>query len=431
VLNDDQAVAALYGRPNSGVAGFYRARASGALAFVHADRADHALDLSGRTVFFHEYLHHLMLQNTDLPLPGWIVEGAAELFATARNQADGSVMIGAAPTHRAYGLLAENSIPIEQMVGAANVKMTGAQRDGFYGRSWLLTHMLTFEPSRRGQLTSYVTGLQKGQTPINSAKAVFGDLKRLERELNSYVMRRRLAVFQVPASDLKVAAITMRPLSAAENAILPVVMRSDRGVRKDTAPRIAAQARQVAARFPADANVLAALAEAEQDAGNNATAIAAADRALTATPGMAKALVMKARAQLALARAQPAQANWSAIRDTIVRANKADTENAEPLQLFYESFLLQGVAPTRNAISGLIYAQQLAPQDQGLRMTAIHQLARDGKLAEARNLFAPMAYDPHAGETRERRLALLAALDKGERDKALELISAVEKVEGS
>ena len=427
VLPSQAAVASLAGSPGSGIAGMYVGRASGARAFVHRQRdSDNYNDLQAQTVFFHEYLHHLMLQELELAVPAWIVEGTAELYATASINKDGSVTVGRAAQHRAYGLFGSNQLSVEDMVGATRQKMSHAQLDQLYGRGWLLTHMLTFEPSRKGQLGRYVMGIQNGMTALNSAKAAFGDLKLLSKDLNRYLEQRKILGLTLPANKFKVAPISLRPLSPAESAIVPVVMRSERGVGPKTAPRVLNDARKVAARFPGDPEVLAALAEAETDAGNHAAAVAAADKALALRPAYSKPMIMKARAILASGQADPAKVDWKATRVLIGRANRLDPEHAEPLMLFYQSYLQQGMEPTRNAVEGLLYAQRIVPQDGSLRMLAVRQLIADKQLAEARALFGPIANSPHAGESRERLQQILQALAQGNAAQAMALLDAEE-----
>lgn len=428
VLRSQAQVADVAGASGSGIAGFYIPRASGPLAFVHPDKADDEFSISGRTVFFHEYLHHLMLSESDLALPAWIVEGTAELFATARLLKDGSVAFGYPPQHRSYGLFNFSSLSTEEMVGSTQASYDGEQWEQIYGRGWLLTHYLTFGAvERKGQLSRYVLGIAQGKTALESARAAFGDLRQLDRDLSRHLNKSRLLGKIVPAAELPNAQVSIRPLGPGEDAMLPIRMRSERGVNERTAKFFAAEARKVAKAYPNDPEVLTSLAEAEQDVGDNAAAIAAADRALAAAPNNARAMIMKSRALLAMAEKDPAKTDWKALRGLIGRANRLDPDDAEPLMLFYRTFEAQKVAPTRNAVDGLLYAQALVPQDRELRVMAVWQMLNDNKLPAARRLLGPIAYDPHDRKGRENMIKAMELLGSGDGKGARDLLEKAEK----
>lgn len=423
VLRNREEIARMARTDSSGLAGFYISRASGSLAFVHSDEDNTRPGaLAAKTVFFHEYAHHLMLQSMNLALPLWVTEGSAELFATARKEKDGSMTFGAPPQHRAYGLFQLNSLTTEELVGATNAKYTPAEREQIYARGWHLIHMLQFDKSRKGQLELYAANIQKGMSAINAARVAFGDLKILDRDLQRYRKFAGVSISKGAFSDNDVA---IRELSEAENAILPVAMRSHYGVDAVLARTVVDDARKVAARFPDDVTVLAALAEAEQDADNDPAAVAAADRALAKVPNYSKALIMKARALLAMGRAKRTNADWAGLRAVIGKANKIDPDNPEPLMLFYQSYQAQGIAATPNAVEGLLYAHQLVPRDRNLRMMAVRQMIASNRLVEAELLFGPMAYDPHMGaETRDAMLSIMAALKARNGKDAASLLDA-------
>ncbi len=419
-LRSESAIAKLAG--GSGVAGFYAARVSGSVAFVprRAGSTHTKLDLDTETIFFHEYAHHLQMQDSSLALPAWVREGFAEFFATARIDDDGSVLIGSPPLHRAWGLNLAVGLSLESILGGTYGQLNSLGEEQLYGRGWLLVHYLTFQPTRRGQLGRYLAGIQNGLNPLDSAKAAFGDLKTLDRDLNRY-LRGKLTGVRVAASQLSTGHAAIRRLTPGEAAIMDVRIRSKRGVSTKTAPGVAADARKAAASFPADPFVQSTLAEAEYDAGNYAAAEAAADRALATDPNFVHALIYKGRAQMQIAIADPKRpADWKAIRNWFAKANKLDTENAEPLALFYLSYVSAGLAPTKNAIEGLLYAVTLVPQDNGARLLAVRRLLADGRLREAKSMFAPLAFDPHASsEWRETRARVMKAIADGDGKGAL------------
>jgi tetratricopeptide (TPR) repeat protein len=189
-----------------------------------------------------------------------------------------------------------------------------------------------------------------------------------------------------------------------------------------TAARIDERARRVAARFPNDPVAQSTLAEAELNAHNYQEAIAAADRALTADSKDVKAMIVKGKALMGEAKSSPAGARWDDIRALFIAANHLDSENPEPLLLYYRTYKESGASPTPSAVSGLLYALVLAPQDGELRLIAVRQLIVDGRTDEAKKEFAPLAADPHARDFHDIAKDIRAALDASDRTRALSLI---------
>jgi len=351
-----------------------------------------------------------------------MAEGFAEFFATARIGKDGSVTIGLPPQYRAYGILVSNDLELDQMLGASYRNLTDTQVNELYGKGWLLVHYMNFNEERRGQLAKYLEAIHNGNSAIDAAKTAFGDIKALQKELGRY-KRGKIPGLVVGADRLKVGAIDVRPLTAGEAAVMDVHIRSTRGVNDKTAPGVAADARKAAIPYPNDPFAQSVLAEAEYDAGNFEAAEAATDRALAADPNHIRSLIYKGRARFQLASKDAKKADWKGVRTWFTRANKLDTENAEPLMLFYLSYVRQGIEPTKNAVDALLYAQALAPQDDGLRGMAVQQLLIDDRTAEAKHLFAPLAFQPHlSDEWRDLFGRVMEAISTGDSKGALKLM---------
>jgi hypothetical protein len=204
------------------------------------------------------------------------------------------------------------------------------------------------------------------------------------------------------------------------------VHMSIRGYADDKRDRkLAADARRVAVAHPTDAFVHTTLAEAELAAKNFAAAEAAGRRAAAADPRSARAQLVVGKAMLEQGRKSPATADWKEIRRWFMAANRLEPENAEPLMQFYRTYPMSNVAPTKNAVDGLLYALTLAPRDSDLRIDAVHQLTKDNRLAEAREQFAPLAYYPHFQPKLRAKIAGIAdALANGNRNAALQLLKA-------
>jgi cytochrome c-type biogenesis protein CcmH/NrfG len=234
----------------------------------------------------------------------------------------------------------------------------------------------------------------------------------------------------IAASRLTIGAIEVTPLSAGGAAVLPLRMQSKRGVDEKTAAPLANQIRAVAAQYPDDPLVQVTLAEAEHDAGNLDAAWAAAERALKANPKSTEAMIYKGRVMMGRAEKSGTDADWKEARRWLLAANKLDTEDPEPLMLFYETYVRQGERPTANAIAALHYASRLAPQDGGLRMTSAMAFLNERKLDEARLEIAPIAFDPHGGDVAATARQVLDFIAKGDVNSALGIRSQEAKAGG-
>jgi tetratricopeptide (TPR) repeat protein len=415
VVNDVAQVQRLCGKGCQDVYGFYVPRANGSIAYTPRRSGSGTFDLQAEAVLLHEYTHHFMRQNYTAAYPAWFFEGFAEFNSTTKFFPNGDIQFGRAPMHRAFALFRGDPLPLTQMLGGDLSRLSHGQRDTLYGRGWLLTHYLTFDEARAGQLKTYINQINLGVAPLKAAEQAFGDLKALDRDLDRYLGRRTITGFTVPAALTPIGPISVRRLGAGEAAMMPVRLRSDRGVDRETAAQVVIDARRRATPFPNDPAAQRALAEAEYDAGDDDAAEAAADRALAADPAHRGAMLYKGRVLVRRATLAKTRdpATWKAARSWFIKANKLDTSDAEPLTLFYGSFLAAGEKPTRNAVDALMAAFYRAPHDDGLRMVVVRQLLADGDRKSARHAVAPLAFDPHGGED-NLAAKILARIDAGD-----------------
>jgi len=181
--------------------------------------------------------------------------------------------------------------------------------------------------------------------------------------------------------------------------MMPTRIESRVGVDKEEAQELVPEARRVAALHPEDPAVLAALAEAEFDAGNDDAAIAAADRALAIDPKQIDAHIQKGFALFHKVEsgALPKEA-WKDVRQQFIKANGVENDHPIPLVEFYLTYLKQGETPTKNAIAGLEWAMELAPFDGSVRWLVAQQMVTDERYKDAVQVLGPLAYSPHPGE---------------------------------
>lgn len=406
-------------------AGFYFSRVSGSTAYsAKGGWAEH--NDWGRIVLFHEYAHHFLLGTYDIAVPAWYSEGFAE-FASTMRITEESATIGYAAQHRAYGLREGERLSARQMFDPK--RKSGMDMDAFYGRGWLMTHYFSFDAERNAQFTAYLKALNQGTGALAAAEQTFGDLKHLDQKLSGYLNQRRLLGLTMLFAGTQAPPIAIRRLSEGEVDMIDLRMQSLRGVDRDSGRKLYAKAAPIGVRHADDPVVQGWLAEMAFDAGDDDAALAAAQKAVARDPKSVQALLYQGRVklrQLAQAKSTDAKA-WSAARASIVKANRADPDDAEPLWWFWQSFILQGVKPTPSAIKGLHRAQELAPQDDHVRFAAALARIEAGEIPAAQRLLRPLAYNPHAAADNPSNL-VLAALDAGL--KGQEAIAAGEGASG-
>jgi tetratricopeptide (TPR) repeat protein len=395
------------------IAGFYIPRAGFSRAFVPNIRINrNELDPSMQ-VLLHEYAHHFLISQTRFAMPRWMSEGAAEFYSSAQFPKSGNVSIGRPANHRAYELAYADDVSLRELL---DHEVYSAKKrdtyDAFYGRSWLLYHYLFFNESRRSQMNLYAKHLLDGMPALKAAEAAFGNLDTLEKELNKYGKARRMTAFNLTPDLLPpVSPVSVRAVSAGHAAVLPLIIRSQRGVDREEAAKIVAEARKIALRHPNDAHVHAALAEAEYDAGDNARAIAAADRAIAFDPSVKNAYVQKGYALFRQAADAPDQAAaYKAAMVPWTQLNKLENDHPLPLLYYFRSYLARDMEPSDRARHALERAAQLAPFDQPLWFEAGLMQASEGKLELAIASLSPLAADPHGGDMARQAAALITAM---------------------
>lgn len=415
-------ISRLMGRSGSGVAGFYKGRAGSSMAMVPRTTGSEGFDnFDVWVVLLHEYGHHFMYRNYPAAYPVWFIEGYAEFGSTARFLPDGSIDYGLPAKHRTYAIDLSAAVPLRELLSGTIDQRTAYLGAAIYGRGWLLTHYLTFNQERAKQFGAYLSAINNGK-PAKEAAATLGDVAPLNRELDDY-SHSKMSYLRVPGHKLQIGKIDVRELSEGADAIMAVRMRSQYGVTDGQAQDLAESARKIGARYPDDPFVQTVVAEAELDAEMFEAAAAAADRALAAEPASVAAMVLRGRAEVEkLARDKSSDAAaWAAARRWLTRANRAEPGAPEPLFRYHESFTKQGVTPSANAVTGLLAALALAPEDDDLRFVVARQHMTDGKTAEARAALGPVAFRPHGGDDAKLAVKLLDTLDQKGAKEALAL----------
>lgn len=390
------------------VAGIYYPRSAGSFAIANRAHATDVTDLGGNTVLFHEYAHHFMFRYFNAPYPAWYVEGFAEFVSTASIKQNGEWMLGRPAYHRAYGLLETQKIPIESLMFDGALRKNVEQTDAYYGRAWLLVHMLAMDPARAGQVDKFMQAVLHGTPHREAAIASFGSLADLDAALDKYLQRSRTAAISSKRAVAVDGPIAISELDPVASQL--VLLGLKRRVASDvTMTRNALQA--LADQSPNSADVWCELALAEQELGAKAAdetakrarlaaSEAAADKALAIDPNHVRVNVLKARLMFARLEDKNNEnpASWRDARAYLSKANAAAKLDPGPLAAFYESFSQQHRQPPKLASDGLALAFNLAPEATDLRAEYAFDLARQGNYDAAIKLAEVLAYDPHDGQ---------------------------------
>jgi tetratricopeptide (TPR) repeat protein len=386
---------------STNIGGFYNSDVQSTLAVMPLSIPSD-WDVGQFHVMFHEYTHHILLSSTEASYPSWVQEGFAEFFGTVRFRPDGNLILGAPPQWRGYALHRQVQMTLEELLTLDGKKQDDRDMEDKYARGWLLTHYLLLGKKRPGQIDKYLNLVAAGVPSLEAGRQAFGELSKLDGELNVYNRNGKFMTYVIPAK-YAIAAPRVRPLGACEASIMPTRIRSAVGVTEKTAPKLVPPARAAAKECAGDAFVQRALAEVEFDAKNNTEAMAAADRALAADPGNVMAMVYKGRV---LAR----QSRWDEARSWFIKANHAEPNYALPLVLYYDTYTRAGVAPTKAAVNALMRAIVLSPQDSSVRLRVAYELIGEGDLALARKVLAPAAFEVH-GSGGNKALEVLRKID--------------------
>ena len=426
VLATANSVADLAEDKSKSTAGFYRTSRFGSFAVANRERSSHRFDIDADAVLFHEYAHHFMFRNFAFAYPTWYVEGFAEYVATAEIFPDGNWTVGKFPVHRAYGLVLGSGLPIERVLFGKPAGLTREQADVYYGRSWLLVHMLRNDKAREAQLLSYLKALGNG-TPEREAAKAFGDLAALDKQLDAYLKAKQITIGKARTPLTFDTRLTVTELDPVDSRLVSLSLRrkAERAPAKtrDMLRELTAQAPQRAAAWHelalAEYDIAeAAEAVAAQIAGK-AAAEAAVDKALALDPAHGRANLLKARLLMDRldSENQRSAIAWKPVRTHIAKANRADTEDPAPLFTWYESFVRQGIEPDKLASDGLQKAFYLAPEATDLRVQYAFDLARQERYDDAIRTIEFVVRDPHNAERGSELLAKLREMrDRSEKD---------------
>lgn len=422
-----------------GAAGFYSATHRGPIAVTIAAATGGEFGLGAQEVLLHELAHHFMYQNAPAAYPSWYSEGFADYFGTAKIRAKDVIEVGHPMANRYLAFEANEWLPVRKLLTAKSYADVGGRVFLLYAQGWLLTHYLQQSKKRGGQLQRYLTALNAGKSYEAAAEESFGDIKALDDELRDYSGNRRVTVMSLPFKPIDVGTVTLRTLSPAEDALLPLEMKLGRGIYRKEAPRFAESVRNRARRFADDPYALKLLVEAERAAGDQQAARAAVAQWRKVAPN--DPLAMMHEAELAIDALVAAKSSdeetWDAARETLLAANKLAPRNPEILLAYYSSYRRQNVLPPPAAQNALVRAFEIVPQADQLRHMVATDYEARGMIEEAIHTIKPAAYQLHAEtdakkkERAEKEREKWREVGDARSETALEMLTRLEKSRGA
>lgn len=370
------------------------------------------IGLDSPEIIFHEYAHHFMFQHFNYGYPAWYVEGFAEYMQTAEVSA--RRLTWGRPSVMRGGQLANGGawLSLGRVLRRENID-TLEDRSRYYAQSWLLTHYMLSVPENRPRLQDYLRRVAAGEAADTALYAAFGETEEaIQRRLRTYA-NGRVTYTELELGAPLQAEVTVRRLSSAANALLPLVarLRLDLSTVDDAA--LLAEIAEEAADHPEDAYAQRALAFAETKHGSTARAREILAPIIAADAADRDAHYITGLAWLRDARAGDAAARLEA-RRAFVRAFRLDDTHVPTLYRYVETFTDLNQPLSARDLDVLLRAHDLAPQVFEIGGAAATQLAAARRYREAIAVLTPFAQDPHGGPRAERARAMIAAYTMGE-----------------
>jgi len=387
-----------------GAAGYYVADARGLMLVGTRVREGMSNDIrSGRnevdidpeSVLFHEYTHHYTFQYFPAAYPVWYSEGFAEFWGSTRILDHDVVEVGQPANHRFSTFSDLGWFPLNRVLAAHNYsEAPGENIYLLYAEGWLIVRYLFDHPERQAQINEYLRLVNQGVEFAEAARRAIPDMGAFDSALNAYSGGGRFSLVRLPFRTINVGPITVRDLRPAEDALLSDEIRVSQGYRQREATQYAGEVRGRASRFPDDPFAIGLVMETQFLAGNNAEALAAADRLLAIQPADARALMTKGLVQMngLVAAHSNDLAAWTAARQFLVRAKNAAPQDPVVLSAYYRSFQMQNIVPPEDAQNALYDAMELAPSDDELRYLLSRDYENRNMIPEAIAIIRPVAY---------------------------------------
>jgi tetratricopeptide (TPR) repeat protein len=167
------------------------------------------------SVIYHEYTH-LLTSNADW-MPLWMNEGLAEFYQNT-DILDKYVALGQTSSENIMWLRQNRLLPLPTLFAVDhNSPYYHEENKGsiFYAQSWALMHYLQVNDfqNKTQRIAAYGTLLAQNVDPVTAASRAFGDLGKLQKDLENYISFGNYSYFKMPAStEVDDSAFKVQPL---------------------------------------------------------------------------------------------------------------------------------------------------------------------------------------------------------------------------
>lgn len=185
------------------------------------------LDAEGEhpySVIYHEYTHFLLRRSAEW-MPLWMNEGLAEFYQnTDIHEKDAAL---GKPSFDDLQWLQQNKLLPLSTLFTVDHKSPYYHEENkgsiFYAESWALTHFIMVNDfQHKGQrMLDYANLLSQKVDPVTAAAQAFGDLKKLQSDLDNYTRQGSYTYFQTKTTtEVDDSAFKAEPLSTTQSDAL-------------------------------------------------------------------------------------------------------------------------------------------------------------------------------------------------------------------
>lgn len=346
---------------------------------------------------FHEYVHYVLRNGSQVTYPVWYDEGFAELLSTALVHKD-LMAVGAMPKRRIDWLRLGEWMSIERLVsGKSYEDYPGEDRSMLYAQGWALVHYLSLDRENHAStgrdLARYLALIASGVSSVSAFEEAFGEsTENVGRNIRSILERGGLRVIGIPLDKLDYdrSEPRVRAVSPTEVGTRLGQLALD---RRD-AKRAEIEFRAALAEDPANARAEAGLGDALKDQGRWEEAKPHFDRAVELDPQDVLNHLDQGEYYMSLALEKERLAEVPELiaraRDAYQRAEALDPDRVETLAMRAQTHLAPGEDP-REAVKPLETALALQPSSYTIRMLLAEAHVAMGRERAARRILLARA----------------------------------------